>query len=387
MLGPGQSSLTVGLSAKQNSTFGEVVHSSGESVLDTGGAKGPQVSEMLTVWRTLHLEVDSLVSLNPTADQDAMDAGPGRSFAHLTSTRLEDSAPPPAFFRPDHPLPNDWRGADLTIDFHAADKYDVRDNDVGNVTVNLGFGQPDLLKGQTDSSIIDRSYRLRDDDLASLNTTLDYSLATSLLARAYIQLVPFEQTADQSTIALGVDPLSLNPPFNRNLSADIQSQMTLPLSVPSTKAYWSVALVRAFDPGVTARGGPFDLDPPDRLNLRGHPEAVLGTTIRGPSATYTQYRSAVFVETLRDLYAKPPGWLLSLLAGPLNPDFNTTVRRVTSHEIMHTFALTHRGNNLMCTHVNLTPDPAGDQINADQFATVRRIEVPATPTDHSPCPR
>ncbi len=140
-------------------------------MLDTGGAKGPQVSEMLTVWRTLHLEVDSFVSLNPTADQDAMDAGPGRSFTHLMSTRLDDSASPPlAFYRADHPQPNDWRGADLTIDFHATDKYDVRDSDIGSVTINLGFGQPDLLKGQSGPFIIDRSYRPRDDDLKSLNT-------------------------------------------------------------------------------------------------------------------------------------------------------------------------------------------------------------------------
>jgi len=304
------------------------------------------------------------------------------------STRLDDSASPPlAFYRADHPQPNDWRGADLSIDFHATDKYDVRDSDIGSVAVNLGFGQPDLLKGQSDPFIIDRNYRLRDDDLQSLNTALDYSTATSLLGRAYIQVVPHPLSVDQSTIPLGVDPLSLSPPFNRNLSAQTQYSMPLPVGVPSTKAYWSVVLVKAFDPGVTSRGGPFDLDPPDRLNLRGHPEAELATTTRGPLGPYTQYRSAVFVETLRDLYAKPPSWFLSLLAGPLNADFSTTVRRVTSHEIMHNFGLTHRGNNLMCAHVNLTPDPAGDQINDDQLSTVRRVDVPATPADRSPCPR
>ncbi len=377
-----------GLSAKQNSLSGEVFQASGESVLDTGGAKGPQVSEMLTVWRTLHLEVDGLASLNPTADQNAMDAGPGRSFTRLMSTRLDDSASPPAFYRADHPQPNDWRGADLTTDFHATDRYDVRDSDIGSVTVNLGFAQPDLLKGQSDPFIIDRSYRLRDDDLTSLNTVLDYSLATSLLARAYIQLVPLEQVADQSTIPLGVDPLSLSPPFNRNLSAQTQYSMPLPVGVPSTKSYWSVALIKAFDTGV------FDLDPTDKVVLKGNPPkptlgVEIGNTTRGPlSGPFQKYRSAVFVETLRDLYAKPPTWFLNSLEAPgvLNPDFNTTVRRVTAHEIMHTFQLPHGADDLMCAYVNLTSDPAGDKINDDQLSIVRKVDVPRTPASDGSCP-
>jgi len=214
---------------------------------------------VITAWRTLHLEVEALTSPSPQAAQDALDIGPGRNFTNLTATTLEDTAAGGvsvpgggssiwAFIRPyDHPDANDWVGADVSADFHAADVYNVTASGPTSLTAALKLGAPDLLNGLSFQDILNRGYRLSDDSMASLTKDLDTTLAEQLLASAYIKLLPIPRPLGGSSIEFDFDRNS--PTFNRNVEKEESYRQ--PLSpVPSTNRYWTTALIGGFDAGL-----------------------------------------------------------------------------------------------------------------------------------------
>jgi len=91
---------------------------------------------------------------------------------------------------------------------------------------------------------------------------------------------------------------------------------------------------------------------------------------------YRKIRSWVFQETIRDLRAKPPLWLLPVLVPPaqITSSFNIS-RRVTAHEILHQLGLSHDGA-IMCATVNMANNPLGETITPDQLKVLRFADQP-----------
>lgn len=328
---------------------------------------------MLTVWRTLHLERDQMAGTQ--ADQDALDAGPGREFTALTSNRLEDGTSPGPFVWPfyglDHMAADDWTGGQLWVDFHAQDKYEVTANSANTVTVGVPpLPQPDL-KGGLAEPFPSRAYRVRDDDLISLQQQLDLSLAGSIFAEAYIRLVEEPQPSPEDpVIPLVIEPFSAL--HNQYLNST-PGQSPLPAQLRTSNNYWSISVVGAFEGDRKA-----DVDPTSEkwINSAGYEtqSISLGVTtigkVTGAVGAY-KFRSAVFLEVIRDIYARPP--LLNV-----SPDLN---RRVTAHEMLHTMGLLHEGSStqggLMCAGINFfNTGGVGDSITADQRRALRAAEFP-----------
>ncbi|HLA77877.1 MAG TPA: hypothetical protein VJU18_09900, partial [Vicinamibacteria bacterium] len=331
---------------------------------------GRQVSDMLTVWRTLHLEVDALVSQDPAADQAAMDIRDNHT--RLWRNRLRDDSRP--FFDGGHPNRDDWVGANVSLGFHASDWYDATDNTDRDVRVNVATGQPDLLNGQRDRDITDRSYILRDDEIASLDRSqscgpttcvADYSLATDIFARAYIRLLPVVQFDVDATI-----------PFVIVDHRNITSNFSLPNQVPSSRTFWATHLVSAFDGNAAS-----DLDP---RPLRGSFAINLGLTTVGAPLNDGRHKlkSTVFIETIRDTYEKPPTGGVGGAPLVLSPEVN---RRVTAHEILHTFGIVHDAP-IMCAEINIQNNTVGGTVTDDHIHALRSAERPVMPPHNDPCP-
>jgi hypothetical protein len=373
-----------GLKADFPSPTGVVRDGSGAIVGDP-----VQLSTLITVWRTLHLEVEGLTSANPQVAQDALDIGPGRSFTSLTATTLEDtraggvSVPGGgssiwAFIRPfDHPDANDWAGADLSADFHAADVYNVTASTPTSLTAALKLGAPDLLNGLSVKDILNRGYRLSDDSMPSLANDLDTTLAEALLASAYINLKPIPRPLGSSSIAFDFDRNS--PTFNRNVEKEESYRQALS-PVPSTNRYWTTALINGFDSGLWTSLDPSDKPVPGRTTRTL--SVVTGNTTTGNfvfqagGQFYRKIRSWVFSETIRDLRAKPPQWLLPVLVPPAQITSSFSIsRRVTAHEILHQLGLSHDGA-IMCATVNMANNPLGDTITLDQLKLLRFADQP-----------
>ncbi len=332
--------------------------------------EGTQVSEMLTVWRTLHLEVDRLVSENPDADQARMDVR--GDFTKLKDKSLEDAAGP---FMNDpkadvlrlndwvlHTKVGDWIGADLTLSFHPAHVYDVSWSTKTSIDVRLASSQPNLLNGQQDDDITDRAYSLRDDDIASLNDSADYSLATDLLLKTYVKLEPVQQPDQDSKIPFVIDQDKALD--RRHLTLD--SSYRLPAQVPPSDVFWSVSLISAFNGEPDSDQDPQNEAAPDKGMNLGF--ATTGQYFDGVLKA-GKLRACIFMETLRDIAAKPPTALPQLApSAVLN-------QRATAHELLHTMSLTH-GQALMCANVMASPGADGGRLTDNQLASIRTIPRP-----------
>ena len=116
------------------------------------------------------------------------------TFTGLTPTRLTEAWMRQRFFTPEHPSADGWNGANLGLAFHLQDVYDVTANEAS--TVDVASRVPDMTNGLTPAQIAalpDKGYLMRDDEMLSLLAAADYSLATSLLATAYVALRPEQQ--------------------------------------------------------------------------------------------------------------------------------------------------------------------------------------------------
>ena len=342
------------------------------------------LTEMLTVWRTLHVEVDALVSENPDADQAAMDLR-GQSFTMVTRDRLIDNSG--AFFTLDHPKADDWVGANVSVAFHGGDWYDVTSNRQMVATVKIGSGQPPLhdnLKPPAIMALQDKSYIVRDDEIGSLDASkscgptmcvADYALAVELLAKAYISLVPVVQATVDSVIPFTMTPGSPSTD-RRNLIGG--GNYALPAELRSAKTFWNTQLVSAFD-GDAAQ----DLDPQTEAGFN------LGlTTIGRVQDGSFKYKSSIFLETIRDLYAKPPATIKPQASQPpvplrLSPE---VTKRVTAHEMLHTLGLIH-DDAIMCGGINVQNTAVGGTITDKQLVTLRSVDEPSTkPDPNATCP-
>ncbi len=242
-----------------------------------------QVSPLLTVWRTLHLETDYL-------DTTMASAGfldlKGQS-TDLTPQRLTDTLLRPFVGRDepcDHCRNNGWAGGILWP------------RDIPNLTTFTVFGNRrdyvtvSPLDDMTRVAATGDTYRLADDEWVDLSVPLPLGFLGRCLRRAYVETVP-----------LGQENGAPAQPFNeatRHLELATQMKMGANRDVRSSPGFWSALLISAYD----ARSD-YDGDP--RLPGMNQGELyVLGTTLpsRKPGAPSepTQPVAAVFSETIRD---------------------------------------------------------------------------------------
>jgi hypothetical protein len=327
-----------GLSAKQNSAFGEVVHSSGERILDADGAKGPQVSEMLTVWRTVHLELDRVQPALAGITQEQLQVN--GSWTEVKKKKLTDVT---ANFRDaDHPKKDDWEGGDLNPFAPAGQDFLVDGNDATSVKTKSG----DL---RTLAQSPDPRYYLRDDLLTSLtDRTHDLSLLKPLLESVYIKVMEHPG-----------DAINTSPDLDWVRTMTEAQQQRLPRETVNSEAYWAVPLILAVE-GVQ-RGGSVarsthDPTPPKNNSTSG----LLGLTTQGD-----QPNSATFNETIRDFAATNTSILK-----PTVPVSEIYVSN-QAHEVLHALTLWHNGGVMCATRKNYVKDPMRYQLTDLQRAQLR----------------
>lgn len=356
---------------------GRMLDGAGLEVLGPGDSAGPQVSEMATVWRTLHIEKAALRSTDPATDQAAMDHS--SNFTLIANNALIDVGPGHTLqTTPDHRNPNDWVGAELSAGFHLADRYMVTANLSVIATVLPLTGQePPLSNGLSITQtfqLADKSYWIRDDEASSLDPASacwgtspiggkanlnvacvpDTALAKTLLAEAFIDV-----EEHQSTSASPI-PLTLSTASGTRY---LVTAYSLPADGGASPAHWTIQLVSGFE-------GRLDSDAPDTSSVDLDPfpgRTILGVASPGGMGPVgrTKNRTMIFLETLRDLYMTPGN-----LSGRLAGDF---MQRDTAHEIMHQFRLADEDSGLMCRTggYNLTTVPAGGALTDAQLSVIR----------------
>jgi hypothetical protein len=375
------------VSGKEGLAPGALEHTTREVLVE-----GRQVSEMLTVWRTLHLEVDRLVSDDMEADQARMDVR--GNFTKLMEKSLEDETGP---FRNDgkdvdrerlghwvlHEKDNDWKGANLRVGFHASDVYNVTLNGKKSVDVEVKSGQADLRNRLTEQQVDgldDKCYVLQDEEIDSLGKSADYRLATALFAKAYIQTALMPQSEQETRVPFVISRFHKFEELEEELGRQLDRRnMMLPANYSleaqgrSTSEYWSVQLVSAFD------GNPEgDFDPQEEFNIReratesrgnlGH--TTLGSCFDGViKIGGCKPHASIFVETIRDLFTKPPRTFSDLASeGVVN-------QRATAHELLHSFNVVH-DEAIMCANVLIDKGPAGGLITEKHLKTLRELGAP-----------
>jgi hypothetical protein len=376
--------------------IGQVTDRSGQPLVDAQSGEpmpnavgGNQLSPMLTVWRRCHLEVSRMASGDTKADQARMDFR--GTFSTIDATHLNDATSPfvesavganervvlnkaTGFWWGTngvlHSHAGDWVGANLWLSFHSpnspteAAPYNVESSTANQVTVTAA--KPDLrncvggrneLPGcvRPNDVIADKTYVLRDDDMSALSMSADYSLAQQLFAQAYIELDPIPSTDIAFTIS------STIADDRRNLTSE--SLANTPARLRTTKRYWSIQLISAFDG-----------DPAEQLDPQGQ-SGNLGLAHDG-NVTDDQGnqdgkpKAAVFLETIRDLYAKS-----TQRFNPLSQAI--VIKRGTAHEMLHTFGLVHEAASIMCANPMLSNARVGGLIKDTQVVVLRDIIEPA----------
>lgn len=306
-----------------------------------------------------------------------------------TSSKLEDTAAP---FFAQHPIQNGWRDGYLSLAFHtnpvdgwnnvdlsaprpAPDRYAIVANDQMSVDVQVA-GQADLLRGLAPAAIGPKQYLVRDDEVTALDNYLmpaDYELTKQLLERAYIQLTIVQEPAASAALPFVVLPG--HPTQDRRYMTNSKI-FAVDASFPTHAAYWSTHHVSAFDGDELA-----DLDPSFETKPGQPPSVNLGLTFQthyiDPRDGVTKGikpGSYVFMETLRDLYAKPPAWF------PTPKATEAIVRqRNAAHELLHALTIPHPANandHIMCATPMVKADPRGGTMIDADVARLRAIGRP-----------
>jgi hypothetical protein len=329
------------LSAVTGSLTGEVLHATDPTV-----PEGVQVTEMLTVWRTLHVERERFAPGTLT-QRDLQVNG---TWTGVGKKKLEDDGARPFFsWRtadgvPDHTRKGEWEGAALNPFAPAGQDFKVKGNNDRRVKISSGDLRPI-------ANPADPSYYLRDDLLDSL-TGLKHD--TSMLARIMAQVYVRVEEVDRAPVPF--------LPFVHNLSDPDQNLMRG--SFTNSAVYWNVPLLLAFESERTS-----DNDP------TGQAGPVNGRCSRGPQPV-----AAVFAENIRDFKA-----------GVKCPNFNPTIALAdiyasnAAHEVLHALTLDHDGDasgGIMCSAIkNYADQPGRFDVTGAQLARLRDLQVPNRPSD------
>jgi len=344
------------VSAKQDSLTGEVLHAGGDALRE-----GTHVTEMLTVWRILHLEVDHLDS--SVVAQTQADAGASTMVVlDMTgnSTKIEpqkltdDSAsfvvkPPKGIKEPtDHANDGGWLGADLWP------KYATSNPD-GFVKVS-GNGKTHLnVRDNVDLTVLANVgdfYRLSDDRNVALTGNVALGLMQRLLRRVYIEAKPVERALNPATLQS----------FEKNL--DGTEQAALPKNVSSSPSFWSVQLIEGFEGSVVSDNDPSDPDGPK--DPKKNEPGTLGQTAGHPKIPdILQPTCSVFEEAVRDR-KEEARWQRSIPA---------IAEQVMAHEVIcHALDWGHEDASLCFT--DYLEGPTGQDLSEDHLVVLRRLKQP-----------
>ena len=350
-----------------------------------------QVTKLLTVWRTLNIEMDRLVAANAATEQARMDTS--GTATKISGSKLEDST---KAFKIDDTLPNrqkynlpqgafhskdnDWLGGDVSLGHQSHGQlYDIWANTAGGVSVTVR-NQPNMLNGANDDSgLQDKTYRLRDDDLSVLQSPLQsghLALAKALFRRAYVDVREAPQSAQDQEVPF---VLALGMTMDRrNLLAPALTR--LPSQYRSSPWYWSVQLVSAFE-GMTDG----DFDPTDELDILTRKRKVEDGNLGLTDSDCTDFNgkpivkddcgmhAAVYMESIRDLFAKPPNGYPTLAPRA------TVTGRAAAHELLHALGVPHPervNDTVMCANRILETGSSGDEVNEEQVDILRRADRP-----------
>ncbi len=387
-----------------SSTTGELVHgpcttSSNGTALSTDpwNNEAAMVSEMLTVWRTLHVELDRLDS--GQVSQASKDIT-GR-WTDVGNKRLKDTAR--SFYDQWHPDDDDWVGAILN-------PYTPGENPacVESFTVRCPFrvksSKEHVVK--TDRSGVDttahknappnspeREYYIREDHLGQYSQRQhDVAILRRLLEPAYIR------TLGHPDLSNPADTLNANPllGWNNTIDGAIDERaiLGLPRDIGNSEPFWSVQLILALEGLHPALTIAFERGTQNRRTSTNDPTQELttglfGLTVPSPpnplrdlgATLWLQFRdkpvSVSFPETIRDAAA-------TLTNARIRPTALVAQIYLTNqtHEVLHSLTLGHDGG-LMCATLANYGRPGGLDITRKQLARLRGISRPdaATPPD------
>jgi len=336
---------------------------------------------MLTVWRTLHLELDRMDPVGDGVTQEKLQYNGSwtrigrtwRSFPPFAAGRvLEDQNA--TFVTPtlpgqevDHTKPNDWVGA--TVDPFAFGGRECVDSEVPpcyrvarNSNIKLTVASGNL---NDESNPNDRRYYFFYDELKThTERQHDTSLLKDILRDVYIEVAE--------------DSPNPNPliPFTQNLPS--KELELIKGDTPSSPAYWSVPVLLAFESALNR-----DYDPTDE---RAYPtDNVERGPVAGETSQGDQPVSAIFVESIRDF--------LQTGTGCKKPTISLTeyYRSNTAHEVLHALTLDDEGTEqggLMCASVkNYVNQPGRNQITNSQKLQLRKTTRPFVDDENSgTCP-
>ena len=319
-----------GLSVQQGSATGELRHSQ-ENVTASG-----QLSEMLTVWRTLHLELGRMDAAATSQQAIQVDG----TYTRLQRSKLTDRN---ADFRNtttpdgtlDHPRNNDWKGSDVNPNASAGADFLVKRNNRTALTIDSG----DLTSVPADPL---QRYYLRDDKLDHLTSASHQAgVFRDILREAYIEVDEQPSTTQWS--------------FVRNL--DVVAHDALRSAFPNSRAYWNVPLVLSFEFDRTS-----DHDPTDE-----------GAT-SGRCSPIDQPVAVAFQEMIEDYDATNKSCLRSTV--PLSEYIAGT----HAHEALHAMTLGHDGDQtgaIMCAQLkNDAREVNRSKITLNQLLRLRTTVQP-----------
>ena len=319
--------------------------------------EGVQVTRLLTVWRTLHVESLAIASVAPSVDQERLQHNGWYTF--LSDTLLSD--PSGTLYAPEHGTGHDqddgWYGADISLAIHTHPncKHDVTASTETSL-VSVG-----LLPPSSGSRV--GQYLVRDDVIDSLNDVVDGSLAEQVMARACIKVEP----------EAPLDPLTFDVEAYRN----VFDPGDFPSVRKSASTRWSVVLVGGFEGEDDSDGDPHVHDNQPLPQMENHETGATNFSV--DQNLVRRLKAGIWLEAIRDLSAKPPPYMLV----PGSPNYwipytltTDLIRRTTAHELLHAMGLAHDGAMMCYYHLFREGDPLGEAITDAQVNALRDVAYP-----------
>lgn len=373
---------------------GLIKHASGEPIV-----LGAQVSELLTVWRTLHLEMDRIVTTQAQVIESALEHK--GNFTYLGCTSLPDPPPPtpcppnralrlentgdatPLYagadssHGPGHSQLDAWRGGVLRLNFHppgADHLFFISSSFRQTVDVAQRPNQGDLWNGLSEAAanaVSDRGYGVRDDEVAPLNDAVNLTLAHSIFASVYIRLAVQDQSAAQSQFE-----------FSLKQHRNIPNIGVFPANKYTATWYWSAQVVDAYEGIGTADADSRHAPALEEISL-AHAGSGPVENVPGTSKMKIGYMRENIADYRRDtpthIPVPPAGSPQEPLV--LSPQVD---QRAIAHELMHVFGLRHTGA-IMCFHRMVQSAGTGGTITPAQAQQLRLAKQTTHPSDNDSC--